>query len=210
MAETDMAENCPPRRLEGPARRAEILMIAREEFLERGYAGTSLGSIIARAGGSRRTIYEQFGSKAGLFQAIIADVRDRMAKPFAPGDDPEAALLALGRSYMGQLMAADNLCLYRTVMGEVARFPEMGAGLFRTGPEGLADQLAAALAGWTGRGLLRLDDPALAARQFLEMVKGDLHLRALLDPSRMPEEAEIDACVRGAVRLFLEGALARG
>jgi hypothetical protein len=44
-----------------------------------------------------------------------------------------------------------------------------------------------------------------AARQLVEMMKGDLHLRGLLCPAYRPEPAEVDAQVRLAVRTFLYG-----
>ena len=42
-------------------------------------------------------------------------------------------------------------------------------------------------------------------RQFLEMIKGDLHVRALLRLEPAPTPAEIDGCVKSAARLFLGG-----
>ncbi|MBE0559954.1 MAG: helix-turn-helix transcriptional regulator, partial [Ochrobactrum anthropi] len=40
-------------------------------------ATTSIDAIIERTGGSKRTIYSEFGSKEGLFLALVADNADR-------------------------------------------------------------------------------------------------------------------------------------
>ncbi|WP_176026829.1 TetR/AcrR family transcriptional regulator, partial [Brucella intermedia] len=50
-------------------RRKTILRAAAELFFEQGYATTSIDAIIERTGGSKRTIYSEFGSKEGLFLA---------------------------------------------------------------------------------------------------------------------------------------------
>jgi AcrR family transcriptional regulator len=186
-------------------RRAALLEAAKSVFVERGYAEATLDEVIARAGGSRATLYKQFGGKEGLFAAVIAEICAAMVAPLADGGPdrpPEDVLLAFGRSFMAALMAPDGLALYRVVIGNAQRFPELAAAVYRSGPATAAALLAAHLRRWKARGQIDLPDPDMAARHFLEMVKGDLHFRALvyIDP---PSQAEIDQCVKGAVRLFM-------
>lgn len=50
-----------------------ILSAALEAFLEDGYVGTTMDAIAGRAGVARRTLYNQFGSKAALLIAVIND-----------------------------------------------------------------------------------------------------------------------------------------
>ena len=62
-----------PRRQAGAARtRSGILAAAREVVSELG-PESSVGRVAERAGVSRITIYDQFGSKAGLLDALSAD-----------------------------------------------------------------------------------------------------------------------------------------
>ncbi len=186
-------------------RRAALLEAARGVFVERGYAEATLDDVIARAGGSRATLYKQFGGKEGLFAAVIADICAGIVAPLADARadrTPEEVLLAFGRSFMAALMAPDGLALYRAVIGSAQHVPELAAAVYRSGPAAAAEHLAFYLRRWKDLGLIDLSDPDLAARHFLEMVKGDLHFRALVrvDP---PSESEIDGCVRSAVRLFM-------
>jgi AcrR family transcriptional regulator len=61
-----------PRRQEQAAQtRRDILVAAGSLFRERGYPGTSMPAIATEAGVVVETIYRIFGSKAGLFRAVI-------------------------------------------------------------------------------------------------------------------------------------------
>lgn len=50
-----------------------IVSAALEAFLEDGYLGTTMDDIAEKAGVARRTVYNQFGSKASLLIAVIND-----------------------------------------------------------------------------------------------------------------------------------------
>lgn len=56
--------------------RKELLEVARETFSERGYAGASTAEIVKRAGMSSSALYHHFGSKAGLYAAVLRDSAD--------------------------------------------------------------------------------------------------------------------------------------
>ena len=51
--------------------RRDILATAGAMFRERGYTGVSMPAIAAEAGVAVETIYRAFGSKAGLFSAVV-------------------------------------------------------------------------------------------------------------------------------------------
>jgi AcrR family transcriptional regulator len=50
--------------------RTEILRVARREFLDRGYAATTVAQVAAGAGTSVETVYKAFGGKSGLVRAL--------------------------------------------------------------------------------------------------------------------------------------------
>jgi AcrR family transcriptional regulator len=56
--------------------RREILDAALVEFAARGFAGASVQDIIRRTRYSKPTLYYYFGSKAGLFKALLDDAYD--------------------------------------------------------------------------------------------------------------------------------------
>lgn len=76
---------------------ASILTVARELFAQRGYDGTSVRAISARAGVNLGAITYHFGSKAGLYSAVIQSVvgplRERVVA-VAQGSEPPLDKLA--------------------------------------------------------------------------------------------------------------------
>ena len=186
-------------------RRSAILKAARLCFLDRGFVRTSITDIIAISGGSRATVYDEFGSKEGLFAALIASILEQMRLPDIPDGPVEVVLREVGTSYMEQLMDPEALALYRVVLGESSHIRQLGPAIFAAGPQAAAAALATRFAAWARDGLLVLDDAERAAALFLGMVEGDLHRAAILW-SRSPTAEEIAANVDAAVELFLHGA----
>src|SRR3546814_9258738 len=60
-----------------------LLAAAASIFFEQGYEATRIDDIIERAGGSKRNIYEEFGSKEGLFAAIVTERAERALSALA-------------------------------------------------------------------------------------------------------------------------------
>ena len=58
-------------RLSASARRAQLLETARAVFAQRGYVGTSVEEIAARAKVSKPIVYEHFGGKEGLYAVLV-------------------------------------------------------------------------------------------------------------------------------------------
>lgn len=193
----------------GERRREKLLDAARAVFLESGFEGATLDQVIARAGGSRATLYEQFGGKEGLFAAIIAAICEDIESPITGGigsdRDPGTALQAFALRFMTRLMEPESLALYRLVVAESRRFPKLGAQVFAAGPARATASLAGYFRAETKAGRLVIRNPAASSGIFLEMIKGDLHTRALFGAGKPPTKREIEATVTAAVRVFLGG-----
>lgn len=69
--------------------REKLLRAAREVFAEHGLAHTRISDIAARSGVNRERVYGYFGSKEGLFDAVVNDALDELAEavPLTPGED---------------------------------------------------------------------------------------------------------------------------
>ncbi len=61
-----------------PAKRAQILDGAREVFARLGFDAASMNDITREAGVSKSTIYVYFASKEDLFEALVAETRERL------------------------------------------------------------------------------------------------------------------------------------
>ncbi|CAM3756323.1 TetR/AcrR family transcriptional regulator [Nocardiopsis gilva] len=93
----------PKKRMTGRERREQLLDIGRELFAERGFDGTSIEEIAARAGVSKPVVYEHFGGKEGIY-AVVVDremrkllgmVGDSLTAEHARGKIENAALALL-------------------------------------------------------------------------------------------------------------------
>lgn len=58
-------------RMSGRERREQLISIGRATFAERGFAGTSVEEVAARAAVSKPVVYEHFGGKEGLYAVIV-------------------------------------------------------------------------------------------------------------------------------------------
>lgn len=81
--------------------RLRIARAARDRFVERGWAGTSVRSVAMAAGVSEATVYAVYGSKAGLAVSLVdiadvdADTARVVAELAAAEGDPRGQLTAL-------------------------------------------------------------------------------------------------------------------
>jgi AcrR family transcriptional regulator len=187
-------------------RRVEIMRAAKAVFIERGYTGASTDAIVERSGGSKETIYAHFGSKLGLFRAILLEQIDRV---FAWDGDFDAGtaeqmLLAAGHSF-ARAVDDDLLKLGRIVAGEMYRIPDLAAQLGEIGRDRLANEIAHALARRQERGAFPAGDTRALAEAFLDLLSGPLFLRPLFDPALQLTPAGADAhvrtCVAAVIRL---------
>ena len=62
----------------GKERREQLLDIGRRLFAERGFEGTSIEEIAAKAGVSKPVVYEHFGGKEGLYAVVVDREVDRL------------------------------------------------------------------------------------------------------------------------------------
>lgn len=171
-------------------------------FVTKGYDRVSLDEIVERAGGSKTNIYAFFGGKEGLFLASIEltcrDVLAPLAQASTEGHDLRAGLKLLGRALIDSLMDPRALGLHRTVIGETARFPALGAVWYNAGP-GFSQGVVADFV--QGR-LHQHDDADELARLFHDMVAGDLLHRALFE-AEPASDAERERVVDSATEAIL-------
>lgn len=187
-------------------KRAEIVAAATDVFFAQGFGRTSMDEVLARVGGSKRTLYSHFPSKDDLFRAIVTQVSDRVVaalRPTLDGGDVRATLFAVGVDYLNVLLSPDGLALYRTMVAEAPHFRELAKAFFENGPGRVNRDLAVFLKEQNNKGVLTIEDPELAADLFLGMVRGDGHLAAVLSV-RKPTKQRVKRIVDEAVDTFLD------
>jgi AcrR family transcriptional regulator len=96
-------EGRPRVRMTGRERREQLVQVGRALFAEKGFDGTSIEEIAARAKVSKPVVYEHFGGKEGLYAVVVdremSALLDRLTRVLSAGQHPrelvEQAALAL-------------------------------------------------------------------------------------------------------------------
>ncbi len=209
-----MTEQVTAERRDGEGRSARkrraIMEAATTLFLRNGYLGTSMDEVAALAAVSKQTVYKHFADKERLFTDIVLGVTD-MAGEFVEDvtrtlrdtDDMEKDLGALARRYVTSVVRPPVLQLRRLLVGEAARFPELARTYHERAPERTVAALAASFQRLAERGLLRLDDPLLAANHFAYLVLGMPLNRAMFRGDDGFTRAELEHLADEGVRVFL-------
>ncbi|WP_165189683.1 TetR/AcrR family transcriptional regulator [Caulobacter soli] len=191
------------------ARQGELLDAALDMFLEQGFELTTMEAVAASVGMTKRTVYARYPDKAALFLASVQRAIERSITPLDGIDDSdlEAALIAIARLRVGNVMTPQGLRLQRIINTESYRFPAIFSMAYDQATKPVIDVLAALLRKHDAAGTIRLDRPDMAANVFMSMaVSGPVRIIVsgnALDPR------DIEDRIVFAVRLFLDGARPR-
>jgi TetR/AcrR family transcriptional regulator, mexJK operon transcriptional repressor len=211
----------------GPRRRgrppgsvgSELLARAREVFCDRGFRGTTMDAVAARAHVSKQSLYAAYPSKDALFAAVVRDWvergRDALEPPtrrLAEAVDVRDGLLGLAAALQAGILGRPVLRMRALVAAESEAFPDVAADYLAGSWGANMARLASALRTLAGRGLLRLappddralPDPAeLAAEQFVWLVVGAPLNRLALGEPTDPDPARLRRVAEEAVTTFL-------
>ncbi|WP_433927469.1 TetR/AcrR family transcriptional regulator [Sorangium cellulosum] len=204
-----MSSTSAPKALrEGSAqKRSAILVAARELFLSDGFDRTSVDAIAARAGVSKRTVYDYFGDKEALLLAVVEStgeslivaLRRALEDTLTDVKDLESALVTFSmRITTEALGSVDYLALTRLVARESVHLPRLRDHLLANAPE---EAIAERLAEFARAGLIDAPNPRLAADHLVALT----FLLALntLGSEIVTEEARLRGIFVEGVRAFL-------
>ena len=185
----------------------QVLEGARTVFMRDGFEGASVDDIVREAGVSKATLYSYFPDKRLLFLEVAKSEcklqsEAAAARIEASGDVRDVlkdAAMRMVRFFMSDV----GMQVYRIVVGESQRFPEVGREFYDSGPALVRGILVRFLTRAVEEGQLRIDDVDLAADQFPELCKAGLHLQMVLGLRDSFTDAEIERVVDGAVEMFL-------
>ncbi|SMD02093.1 TetR/AcrR family transcriptional regulator [Lentzea albidocapillata] len=188
------------RERQAEATRELLVTIARELFVEQGFAATAIDEIVQRAGLAKGALYHHFGGKDALFKAVFEVVLDETAEAVlsaaAAEDDPWDAVRA-------GLSAFLDACLqpaFRRIV-IIDSVAVMAANSWEGGMEGIElPMLRVVLTPLVASGAL----PGVSVDPLAHVALGGLYGSALYiakaaDPQAARAEAEvvIDVVLRG-------------
>jgi TetR/AcrR family transcriptional regulator, mexJK operon transcriptional repressor len=171
-----------PRRLRMSETRAAILRAARPIMLRDGLGGTTLDRVAAEGGIAKMTLYRHFPSKEALFEGLVTAMCETMREglenaPTRDADKPIAMRLAGElRAFTSGLIEPDFLALYRLIVADGWRFPELARVFDRSGMRVIRRRIAELLE----TGGASADQARQVAAELVALALGDAYQRALL------------------------------
>ncbi|MFJ2879189.1 TetR/AcrR family transcriptional regulator C-terminal domain-containing protein [Streptomyces sp. NPDC086796] len=191
-------------------KRQAIMEAATGVFMEKGYSGTSMDDIAKLAAVSKQTVYKHFSDKEKLFSEIVLATTDRLDGMIAlVADVPSDAdaldenLTRLARQFLAALTQPQVLQLRRLVIANADAFPALGAAWYEQGFERVLATLAATFQRLAEDGLLRIDEPLLAAHYFSGLLMWIPVNQAMFHGGPQHTQADLDHYATAGVRTFL-------
>ncbi|MHB8798931.1 MAG: TetR/AcrR family transcriptional regulator [Thermoanaerobaculia bacterium] len=184
--------------------RREILAAAAEAFAAAGYVGATTRAVASRAGVNVATLHYHFGSKEGLYRAVLAAAGRGALPTLPPGDGPETvarlveALFRFGEERPG---------LARLALLDALAGPEGGPGpgeeRVAWAEEALRPHLGGAEGRAAARAIVGLVDAALATSR--RSSPAPCEADAAEGAAPLPAERVRQAVVAAALRLSALG-----
>ena len=175
--------------------RVAIVRAARPIMLRDGLGGTTLDRVAAEGGIAKMTLYRHFPSKEALFEGLVTamcgDMRESLENaPAADTDKPIATRLADELStFTSGLIEPDWLALYRLIVADGWRFPELARVFDRSGMRVIRRRITEMLETGGAPG----DHSRQVAAEVIALALGDAYQRAILG---IAEEGDGEAFAR--------------
>jgi AcrR family transcriptional regulator len=182
-----------------------ILDAAMAVLAERGVS-VSMDEIARRAGVSKQTIYNHYGSKAELVRTMAERrVREITAPLGATGaaENPEEALAGFARILLNAVVSTQGPGLYRTVILNAPDMPDVAQAMWEAGPKASRAALAEFLAQETKACRMFCPNANEAAEFFAGMVLGSYQTAHLLGVAVDLGADKIDRVAREAALRFM-------
>lgn len=185
----------------------QVLAGARTIFLRDGYERASVDDIAREGGVSKATLYSYFPDKSLMFIEVAkAECQRQTAEALAVIDDRttvRGVLAMAGERMVDFLMSDFGQRVFRICVAEGQRFPDLAREFYRSGPMMIRDTLAHYLRCAGQRGEVRIDDYDLAAEQFMQLCKADVHERLIFGMADALTPEDRRRTIDGAVGMFM-------
>ncbi|WP_145330990.1 TetR/AcrR family transcriptional regulator [Paenibacillus xylanexedens] len=153
-------------------KRVKIITAARDLFLSDGFDRSSVDAVAARAGVSKRTVYDYYGDKQNLLIAVVEEtsgavldmIQQAISEYLSEFDDLEQALILFCERFVASANGStDYSALIRLITMEAANLPvSFLENLDNATEEGILRRFAE----FGQNGLLHVPDPELATKHF--------------------------------------------
>lgn len=183
-----------------------VVLAAKEEFKENGFKGASMDAIASRANVSKRTVYNYFPSKEGLFEKISAEFVQQALMithfEYNPEQPLQQQLTAIAKQELEILCSEDYINLSKAIFSEFFHSPELGEEILAK-----MDKADVGLKTWIQAakedGRIKKVDSFFATTQFLSLLKSFCFWPVLLG-HQAPSKTQQNKIIESAVEMFLD------
>jgi AcrR family transcriptional regulator len=169
-------------RVSDDERRTQVIDAAERVFLEKGFHAATMDDIARQAGMSKKTLYQLFAAKAGLFEALLTDRCSIFTVTIEDDNRPPRAVLTdVLRRSVAHALTERQVAIVRLMVAESPRAPEITAALERLGVGRGKGALETWLAAKAAEGALKVSDPQEMASLLFWTAAGDYLMHALLN-----------------------------
>ncbi len=172
-------------------RQEQIEQAAYEVLEEKGYAGTSMLGIARQARASNETLYNWYGDKQGLFQALVTrnaeEVKAHLVAELKTDNDALSILGTLGPKLLKLLTSDRAVSLNRAAAADGSG--ELGATLSKAGREAVFPLLDQVLQRAKEEGQLTFENSGEAVGLYLDLLIGDQQIRRVIGRLPRPSPA---------------------
>lgn len=192
-----------------PEKGAAVLASARDVFLKHGFSAATTDMIQQAAGVSKSTVYAYYSNKEALFTAVVETECERFLRKIrrleVNSGSFEETLTAMARAYLDVVLSSEGLALYRVVVAEAPRFPELARRFYLAGPGQMNAMVAAVLARAADARELDFSFAGIdsAAALLVNMIRGEAQMQCVTHPSARASAAQRDQWVSLAMRTFM-------
>lgn len=184
-------------------RQQEIEAAAYRLIGEKGYDGMSMLAVARAARASNETLYNWYGDKLGLFQAMVTTNADEIRtqlEDLGPGNDPVQALEKIAPKLLTMLTGERAIALNRAAAADPTG--QLGKALAQNGRSLVMPMIRNLIAAASGAGLISVRSPDEAVEWFLALLIGDLQVRRVTGALEMLSPEEISARSAKAMTAF--------
>lgn len=187
----------------------QVLAGARTVFLRDGFERASVDDIAREAGVSKATLYSYFPDKSLIFMEVAKtecqnQANEAMALALVGDLTSIRDVLTFAAERVVEFIQSDlGQSVFRICVAEGLKFPELAREFYVSVPQQIRANFSAFLRERAEAGQLEIADFDLAADQFMQLCKANVHERLLFGMADTLTPAEERRTVVGAVDTFL-------
>lgn len=188
-------------------KRSHILASATAIFTREGFAHAGMEHIARDAGVSTATLYAYFPSKGDLFRIVVEEaisgIAARVRQSAELGGDARFRLTAFGVAYAEFYAHPASRALFRMVIAERRRFPDLADHFQTRGREELGGSAMKIVDDLVAEGSLAVEKASWAAGQLQGMIEHSTLLLGLVAGDDIRPARTLEAIVDDCVTTFL-------